>query len=62
MAPSGRNLIRIECSFVSEEDAEALGDRISEAVAMIVGRDAVEEFRVRTMPLDVKPRPLRPVD
>jgi hypothetical protein len=30
---------------------------------MIVGRDALEEFRVRTMPLDPKDRPhLRSVD
>ncbi len=30
---------------------------------MIVGREAVEEFRIRSMPLDVKPKgTLRPVD
>ena len=63
MAPSERNLIRVELSFVSEEDAEPLGDRIKESVANIVGREALEEFRVRSMPLDPKRRPhLRPVD
>jgi hypothetical protein len=62
MAPSGRNLIRVELSFVTEEDAEALGDRIRESVANIVGRQAIEEFRVRTMPLDVKPRSLRSIE
>ena len=62
MAPSGRNLIRVELSFVTEEDAEALGDRIRESVANIVGRQAIEEFRVRAMPLDPKQRPLRSVE
>jgi hypothetical protein len=63
MSQSGRNLIRVELSFVSDEDVEGLGDRIRESVAMIVGRDALEEFRVRTMPLDPKDRShLRSVD
>jgi hypothetical protein len=62
MAPSGRNLIRVELSFVTEDDAEALGDRIKESVANIVGRQAIEEFRVRSMPLDPKQRPLRSID
>jgi hypothetical protein len=58
-----RELVRIELAFVSEEDAEQIGERIREAAAMIVGRDALEEFRVRTMPLDASKRPhLRPVD
>jgi hypothetical protein len=58
-------LVRIELAFKStdDQDASALGDRIREAVAMIVGREAVEEFRVRSLPLDVKPKgTLRPVD
>ena len=49
-----RNLVRVELSFVTTEPPEPIGDRIEEAVAQIVGRDALEEFRVRTMPLDVK--------
>jgi hypothetical protein len=58
-----RELVRIELSFVTEDDADALGDRVREAVAMIVGREALDEFRVRTMPLDPKGREhLRPVD
>ena len=58
-----RQLVRIELAFVSEEDAEQMGERIREAVAMIVGRDALEEFRVRTLPLDTKKKDhLRPVD
>ena len=62
MVTSGRNLIRVELSFATEEDPEALGDRIKEAVANIVGRRTIEEFRVRSMPLDPKQRPLRSVD
>lgn len=58
-------LVRIELAFRStdDEDPQALGDRIREAVAMIAGREALEEFRVRSMPLDVTPKgTLRPVD
>lgn len=58
-----RDLVRVELTFVTDEDAGSLGDRIREAVAMIVGRDALEEFRVRSMPLDPKKKKhLRPVD
>jgi hypothetical protein len=47
-----RQLVRVELSFVTEDDPEQLGDRVREATASIVGRDALEEFRVRTVPLD----------
>jgi len=58
-----RQLIRIELAFVSEEDEEQVGERIRESVAMIVGREALEEFRVRTLPLDTKKKDHpRPVD
>ena len=58
-----RQLVRIELSFVTEEDAEQLGDRVREAAASIVGRQALEEFRVRSMPLDTKRKDhLRSVD
>ncbi len=55
--------MRVELAFRSTEDesAEALGDRIREAVAMIVGRQQLEEFRVRVLPLTQKKGP-RPVD
>jgi hypothetical protein len=53
----------VELTFVTEEDAEQLGDRIREAVGSIVGREALDEFRVRTMPLDTKKKEhLRSVD
>jgi hypothetical protein len=58
-----RQLVRVELSFVTEEDAEQLGDRIREAVGSIVGREALDEFRVRTMSLDAKKKEhLRSVD
>lgn len=58
-----RELVRVELSFVTEEDARSLGDRIREAVALIVGREALEEFRLRSMPTDPKKKEhLRQVD
>jgi hypothetical protein len=56
-------LIRVELAFRSTNDQNEreLGDRIREAVAMIVGREALEEFRLRSMPLTQKKGP-RPVD
>ena len=55
-------LIRVELTFRSTEDQshEAVGDRIREAVAMIVGREKLEEFRVRSLPLTERkgPRPI----
>lgn len=58
-----RHLVRIELAFVTEEDEEQVGERIRESVALIVGREALEEFRVRTLPLDDKRKDhLRPVD
>ncbi len=52
-------LIRVELAFKSTDDIDpnAVGDRIRESVSMIVGRDALEEFRVRTLPLSRKKAP-----
>jgi hypothetical protein len=47
-------LVRIELTFKTDADARALGDRIEESVRLIVGREALEEFRVRTLPLGRK--------
>ena len=52
-----KQLVTIEVRFVTEDDPKALGDRIQESVAMIVGKDALEEYRVRTMPLAPPKRP-----
>jgi hypothetical protein len=54
-------LVSVEIRFKTEDDARALGDRIEEAVRLIVGREALEEFRVRTLPLSRKKGP-RPVE
>jgi hypothetical protein len=58
-----RRLVRVELAFVSEDDPEQTGERIRESVSLIVGRDALEEFRVRALALDAKKKDhLRPVD
>jgi hypothetical protein len=62
MAGNDEQLIRIELGFRSREDPGALADRIRESVANIVGRDALEDFRVRTVPLGEKPKGLHSVD
>jgi hypothetical protein len=60
---NAKQLVTVEVRFVSTEDAEQVGDRIREAIAQIVGREALEEFRIRTMVLEPKRKgPLRPVD
>jgi hypothetical protein len=62
---AGKRLVTVELRFVTGEDPEQLADRVREAVATIVGRDALEEFRVRTLPLDApkgRKGRLRPVE
>lgn len=54
-------LVSIEMRFVTTDEPNALGERIRESASMIVGREALEEFRVRSLPLVAKKRP-RPVD
>ena len=62
MTEPHEQLIRIELGFRSLEDPEAIADRIRESVTNIVGRGALEDFRVRTVPLGEKPKGLRPVE
>jgi hypothetical protein len=57
-----RQLVRIELAFVTEDDADQLGDRVREAVSSIVGRKELEEFRLKTLPLEKRKDHLRPVD
>jgi hypothetical protein len=47
-------LARVELTFRTDQDPQALADRVREATSQIVGREALEEFRVRTMPLTPK--------
>jgi hypothetical protein len=44
-------LVTIEVRFRAEDDPQQLGERIRESVSMIVGRERLEEFRVRVLPL-----------
>ena len=44
-------LVTIELRFTTDDDPEALGERIREATSLIVGRQALEDFRVRVLPL-----------
>ena len=44
-------LVSIELRFVTNEDPDALAERIRESVSLIVGRQALEEYRARSMPL-----------
>lgn len=50
-------LVTIEARIRTTDDPGQLGDRIRESIAMIAGREALEEFRVLTMPLDERKRP-----
>jgi hypothetical protein len=54
-------LVTIELRFRTDEDIQALADRVREAVRMIVGTEALEDFRVRDMPLTPPKRGLRGV-
>jgi hypothetical protein len=47
-----RTLVTVEVRFVTDEDPEQLADRMREAVATIVGKQALEEFRVKSLPLE----------
>jgi hypothetical protein len=44
-------LVTVEMRIRTTEDPKQLGERIRESAALIVGRDALEEFRVRELPL-----------
>jgi hypothetical protein len=48
---TGQTLVTVEIRFVTDEDPGQLADRMRESIAIIVGKDALEEFRVKTVPL-----------
>ena len=50
-------LVSIELRFTTEEDPRQLGDRVREAVSMVVGREALEDFRLRVLPLTPPKKP-----
>ena len=49
-------LLTIEMRVRTSDDPKQLGERVRESAAMIVGRDALEEFRVRVLPLAQRKR------
>jgi hypothetical protein len=53
-------LVTIEMRFTTEDEPEQLGERVREAAALIVGKDALEDFRLRVLPL-APPKPPRSV-
>jgi hypothetical protein len=48
---AGQTLVTVEIRFVTDEDPGQLADRMRESVAIIVGKNALEEFRVKSIPL-----------
>ena len=50
-------LVTIEMRFTTEEDPEQLGERVREAARLIVGRDALEDFRLRVLLLAPPKKP-----
>ena len=48
---AGETLVTVEFRFVTGDDPAQLADRIRESVATIVGKDALEEFRTKAIPL-----------
>jgi hypothetical protein len=58
-APREPVLVTIELRFTAEEEPEQLAERVRESVSLIVGRDRLEDFRMRVLPLaPKKPRPV----
>ena len=50
-------LVTIEMRFTTEEEPEQLGERVRESARLIVGRDALEDFRLRVLPLAAPKKP-----
>jgi hypothetical protein len=50
-------LVTVEMRFTTEDDPKQLGERVREAVSMVVGRERLEEFRVRVIPLAPPKKP-----
>lgn len=48
---AGRVLVTVELRFTTDGDPEQLSDRVRESVAMVVGKEALEDFRMRVLPL-----------
>jgi hypothetical protein len=60
---SRETLVTVEFRFVTSDEPEQVADRLRESTAVIVGRDALEEFRVKTIPVEgPEEGGLRPVE
>ena len=60
---AGETLVTVEFRFVTSDEPEQVADRLRESAAVIVGRDALEEFRVKTIPVEgPQEGGLRPVE
>lgn len=46
-----RVLVTVELRFTTEDDPQQLADRVRESVASVVGRERLEDYRVRVLPL-----------
>ena len=53
----GPVLVTIEIRFRAEEDTTQLAERVRESVSLIVGRENLEDFRVRELPLTPPKKP-----
>ena len=50
-------LVTVELRFTTDEDPQQLAERVRESVGLIVGRDHLEDFRVRELPLTPPKKP-----
>lgn len=50
-------LVSLELRFTTTEDPQQLADRVRESVSTIVGREQLEDFRVRVLPLSPPRKP-----
>jgi hypothetical protein len=50
-------LVTVELRFTTDDDPQQLAERVRESVGLIVGRDRLEDFRVRVLPLTPPKKP-----
>jgi hypothetical protein len=50
-------LVTIELRFRTTGDPRQLGERVRESVALIVGREELEDYRLRVLPLSAPKKP-----
>ncbi len=50
-------LVTVELRFTAEDDPQQLAERVRESVSLVVGRERLEDFRVRVLPLAPPKKP-----